>query len=81
MPYIEPFVRWQLDHGEGSPVTPGELNYAITALCLSYLDSEPNYTDYNELIGVLECVKLELYRRTVSAYEDCKRVENGDVYA
>lgn len=58
--------------------TAGELNYIITKLLLG---TEPeSYRDYNELIGVLECCKLELYRRTISVYEDRKKEKNGDVY-
>jgi hypothetical protein len=34
---------------------------------------------YNDAIGALEGAKLELYRRYVSAYEDDKIKENGDV--
>jgi len=35
----------------------------------------------NEVIGVLECAKLELYRRVAAPYEERKRIENGEVYA
>jgi hypothetical protein len=38
------------------------------------------YTEYNALVGVLECVKQEFYRRAVSSYEDKKKEGNGDVY-
>jgi len=38
------------------------------------------YDDYNTLIGVLENIKLELYRRKIIPYEDIKIKENGDVY-
>jgi hypothetical protein len=64
------------------PRTPGELNYSITLLLLEYLEADggPRYADYNEVIGVLECAKLELYRRMVAPYEDRKMKENGDVY-
>jgi len=59
-------------------ITSGELNYLITKLLIS---TEPkNYRDYNKLIGVLESVKLELYRRLIAKYEDKKIEENGDVY-
>ena len=40
----------------------------------------PNYARFNEMIGVLECCKLELYRRVISNYEDKKMRQNGDVY-
>lgn len=56
----------------------GVLNYIITKLCKSILDDRLNYSQINELIGALECSKLELYRR-VSYYEDKKIIENGDV--
>ena len=37
------------------------------------------YEEYNSVVGVLESVKLEFYRRAVAAYEDNKIVENGDI--
>ena len=58
---------------------PGILNYIITRLCHWWLGDNPNYAKYNELIGVLECAKMELYRRKVAPYEDKKIIENGDV--
>ena len=77
MPYIKPEDRDDLL----VPQTPGELNWKITTLCLEYLDAKAQkYHDYNEIIGVLECVKLEFYRRAVASYEDRKIKENGDVY-
>lgn len=38
------------------------------------------FSTYSHAIGVLECVKLELYRRMIAPYEDRKCEENGDVY-
>jgi hypothetical protein len=59
-------------------LTAGELNYAITQLLLS---QEPScYDDYNTIMGVLESVKHELYRKRISIYEDIKCEENGEVY-
>ena len=96
MPYIEQgarsgivFVQDNQPYGDNQLLIrpamiqkPGELNYAITALVKDYLDDKGHsYTRYNEAIGVLECAKLELYRRLVSPYEDEKIKENGDVYA
>ncbi len=40
-----------------------------------------NYDNYNTVIGVLESMKLEMYRRTVAPYEDLKVQENGDVFS
>jgi len=56
----------------------GHLNYIITKLLIS---TNPNsYTEFNDLVGVLESVKLEFYRREIVPYEDKKIIENGDVY-
>jgi hypothetical protein len=82
MPYIDPERRTQL-YPEGigcSAMTSGDLNYIITTICLEYLPTTPRYTDYNEVIGALECCKLEMYRRAVAPYEDVKIQQHGDVY-
>jgi hypothetical protein len=61
--------------------TVGELNYKITRICNTYLNKHmPTYEQYNAVIGVLECAKLEMYRRAVAPYEDQKRNLNGDCY-
>jgi len=84
MPYIKQYERemiddllllpWEIE----PPLTSGQLNYLITKVLL---ETKPKrYADYNNLIGVLECVKLEMYRQAVAPYEDKKRKENGDVY-
>lgn len=58
----------------------GELNYALTTLCLKVLSrAGASYSTYNGILGVLECVKQELYRMKIAPYEDLKRHENGDV--
>lgn len=59
---------------------PGILNYIITKILIEALGETPNYKRYNEIIGVLECCKLELYRRKISEYENSKIELNGDVY-
>jgi broad-specificity NMP kinase len=74
MPYIKQ------DRRKSSPETAGELNYHITRMIMKYLGESPGYTEYNSVVGVLECAKIELYRRMVAPYEDKKIVENGDVY-
>ena len=80
MPYIVPGERI-----EPRPVTggPGSLNFTITRLCDQYICARGgvSYTLLNEVIGVLECAKLELYRRVAAPYEDKKLQANGDVYA
>jgi hypothetical protein len=80
MPYIVDSAREQLDNG-GLPNSAGELNYMISSLIDEYLhEYGKNYTNINEVIGVLECAKLELYRRVAAPYEDEKIEQNGDVY-
>ena len=82
MPYVKRTERARLDGG-GAPETPGDLNYLITRQVDAYLARKGvNYAKLNEVIGVLECAKLELYRRLVASYEDRKIAdpENGDVY-
>jgi len=78
MPYIEREAR---DGAFVNPEKPGELNYAITQLIIDYLYGRTSYAAFNEVIGVLECAKLELYRKMVAPYEDKKCAENGDVYS
>ena len=80
MPYIKPEAREQLDDG-GLPDNEGELNYTITTLLDEYLAEYGfNYANLNQVVGVLECAKLEIYRRMAAPYEDKKMLENGDVY-
>lgn len=80
MPYINEEARSQLDEGV-LPSNEGELNYAITTMLDEYLaEYGINYMNINTVIGVLECAKLEIYRRMAAPYEDEKMQENGDVY-
>ena len=91
MPYIPADKRTILDDSlaslaakvivEDSRNQAGVLNYCITALFNEVLKTKGvNYRNINELIGVLECAKLELYRRVASPYEDEKIQSNGDVF-
>jgi hypothetical protein len=93
MPYIKPSRRPVLDKHPWQAKTPGELNYVITQAAQAYIYAQtrsrnkdksfnplPGYAIFNEVIGALECAKLELYRRLVAPYEDTKIAENGDVY-
>ena len=82
MPYIDKRDRRILNQGpKASPLTAGELNFCISILCKEYLDAVGlRYDTINEVIGALECAKLELYRRVAVPYEDKKVAENGDIY-
>lgn len=56
----------------------GVLNYIFTVMLEGSFDLE-NYLTYQRKVGILECCKLELYRRGVAPYEEEKKEENGDV--
>lgn len=79
MPYIPIQDRRMINSGS-PPMKAGELNYKLTKDILEYLGTEPNYQRFNDVLGALECLKLELYRRVISPYEDQKIRENTDVY-
>ena len=80
MPYITEESRNQLDDGV-LPSNAGDLNYMISSLLDEYLAAYGcNYSNLNSVVGVLECAKLEIYRRMAVPYEDAKMRENGDVY-
>lgn len=86
MPYIDQKNRPELDCVVRSVIHvlqqhhyhPGELNYVLTTILLGA--KATGYQGMNRLVGVLECVKLEFYRRALAIYEDKKIQENGDVY-
>ena len=81
MPYIKKEDRIKLNKSNISN-NSGEVNFQITMLINSYLERKGvSYTNLNEVIGVLECAKLEIYRRLAAKYEDKKIFENGDVYS
>ena len=55
----------------------GQLNYIITRILK---EAYPlRYFNINRAVGVLECCKLEYYRRVAAPYEDTKIEQNGDV--
>lgn len=85
MPYIIQSRRDTLENPDEVPMTPGELNYAITAVVMKYVRENSKrrgltYTVINDVVGALEGAKSEFYRRVAAPYEDQKRAENGDVY-
>jgi len=82
MPYIKKDARQRLGAvgAYEPPRNAGELNYCLTFMVNDFLGDVPNYQKINEAIGVLECAKLEAYRRVAVPYEKEKIKENGDVY-
>lgn len=88
MPYIKPEDRKRFNTRLENPIIylvdevqePGDVNYIITKFIHELIERRGlRYAVLNELIGILECAKLELYRTVVAPYEDKKRKENGSV--
>lgn len=89
MPYIKKERRESLNQLIDDLVTQlddissvaGDFNYTITRILASGfgLDKDPSYSKINEIMGILECIKFEMYRRVASEYEKDKIIENGDV--
>jgi len=79
MPYIPENERQAIINGL-TPENAGQLNYRIHLVIAEYLYSKgENYQTCNDIMGALEGVKQEFYRRRVAAYEDKKIAENGDI--
>lgn len=81
MPYITQHERVDLVGDEpDNPKNCGQLNFVITNLIHNYIENKGLcYYTINEVIGVLSCSQMELYRTVASPYEDKKRSENGSV--
>ena len=91
MPYIKKEERQRLDPhietlfhelAKSGEDIEGNLNYTLTTL----LGSIPvafgdawRYKHINRVIGTLECVKQEFYRRLAGPYEDKAIEKNGDI--
>lgn len=91
MPYVNEDIKKHLPEIEGllkdlcilsDDEIEGALNYTFTELLASLKrgdDESWRYKYLNRAIGVLECCKLELYRRAAAPYEDKCIEKNGDV--
>jgi hypothetical protein len=89
MPYInpqdreiyEPIIGVLMNDLSNSPNWKGDLNFIISTILNDMLNAYgTSYSILNDMVGVLECAKLELYRRVAAPYEDEKIESNGDVY-
>ena len=90
MPYIIPADRIQFDpkikevisvitNNGSSKAKVGDINYVFSKIIWELFDKNPSYTLGNDLMGVLEGVRSEFYRRKLGPYEDQKMKENGDI--
>lgn len=83
MPYIKREARPYIDEWVKSMppmVSTGHMNYTITRILMSFIGGTHSYSQFNDVIGLLECIKQEFYRRMVATYEEDKIIENGDVF-
>lgn len=81
MPYVLEARREVLRPKSQRPAeNAGEYHFQIASLMNDFICNRTlNYETINSAIGVLECAKLELYRR-LAYYEEGKRDANGDVF-
>lgn len=89
MPYIkpedreiyEPMLDVLMNELRYSENWKGDLNFIVSTILSDLLFRYgTSYSMLNDMVGVLECAKLELYRRMAAPYEDEKIEDNGDVY-
>jgi|TARA_B100001778_G_scaffold96716_1_gene79020 broad-specificity NMP kinase len=89
MPYIkpedretyEPMIDVLMNELRYSDNWKGDLNFIVSTILSDMLTTYgTSYSMLNDMVGVLECAKLELYRRMAAPYEDEKIESNGDVY-
>jgi hypothetical protein len=87
MPYIPEQQREDIHFDlmrqgtEWTPENAGELNYLVSTFIANYIrENGLKYAVVNEMIGALECAKMELNRVIIGPYEDLKIAENGPVY-
>lgn len=87
MPYIPQDRRdgieteLSVDHLNWIPSNAGDLNFVVSMFIANYIRERGcKYAVLNEMVGALECAKMELNRVIIGPYEDQKIRENGPVY-
>lgn len=88
MPYIPEDRRMGIDLELGAdsltwcPSCAGDLNFVVSVFIANYIAERGlSYAALNEMVGALECAKMELNRVVIGPYEDVKIAQNGPVYA
>jgi len=94
MPYIQQTERQRYDDkinevvellitkfpaDNGKNYSEGDLNYIVSSIVWKLFEAKKSYSNANTLMGTLECIKQEFYRRQVAPYEDIKIKENGNI--
>lgn len=80
MPYVSFDDRGKIATTIPEGLTAGHINFIVSDILDQFIGPVPNYDRLNAAIGILECAKLELYRRVAAPYEDKKIIANGDVF-
>ena len=90
LPYIDEHERPRLDNLvdeltdeilNGDDAWEGRMNYVVSRMANNIVQSKgKSYRLFNRIVGVMECVKQEFYRRVVVPYERRKCYVNGDVF-
>jgi hypothetical protein len=80
MPYITQPQKQEIDNGR-HPEDVGELTYKLYRTCVEYLlDHSDTYLTRAQVLGAVNAVSQEFYRREVAPYEEIKRIQNGDIF-
>jgi hypothetical protein len=84
MPYIESDRRKFLTSKTyqelldiSDQMTAGDMNFLLSTLLWYRFAKGVSYSTGNAIVGILECAKLEFYRKLLAQYEDQKIQENG----
>lgn len=76
--YIDELTKLFINNGKDVPLL-GEVNYVFSRIIWNIFDNNKSYISGNNLMGVVECIKQEFYRRKLSKLEDEKIKSNGDI--
>jgi hypothetical protein len=66
------------------PADAEELSYFLMMCILNYLEGnkkdEKNIANHLEILGVLEMLKIEFYRRFSTPVQEAKIINTGDIF-
>lgn len=94
MPYIKQELRDDIDdslreliddirscaYADDRDTLKGVLTYVLTSLLINILTEHGlSYSRFSDIVGTLECAKMEIYRRAIASYEDYCVQNNGDI--
>jgi hypothetical protein len=87
MPYVAPSVREHIDKEIEALVTrlieidwdSGAINYAFSRIVWTWFKRRRRYATIKDILGTLDAVSKEFYRRRAVGYEAEKIDENGDL--